>query len=373
MAKVSPDQIKNYYDQICQLSQPEDVFGDLGITPNQQLVQLEIAYKDLIRLYHPDQFANRKPELQYATEITKRLNDFKKRALLKIKSSHYGDRGTDGCINIITTEQREYYVTGLLAEGALADIYRAYFYDPDDSLDPRKDVVIKIIADPIMNGLVRQEIDFYQQLSHFCFPTYIENFATSTGKLAVVVSYIAEGYDLIELTGRYRQQNQKPGLPQEHMVWILDRFLAALGLLHEHGILHGNIQPDNLIVQPKTHNGVLIDFLHCRIRPLADEVFSIVNPEYCAPEVLTGRFKPHPVSDIHALGCCMIEMLGGSRNLLDDSLVLHPFLRQFLQKMTQADPARRAGDAWALSEELKILRQQIFGANRRFLNLEIGG
>ena len=373
MGKASSHQIKTFFDQISHFTHPEELFGDLGNTQSQQLANLEISFKALIKLYHPDQYASQPAELHYVTEIAKYLNDARHRAVVKIKSNAYGDMSPADYKAVIYTPQHEYFVTELLVEGSLADIYHGYYLDPNDTAQPRKEVVIKIIADPAKNALVEQEVAFYQTLTHFCFPGYIEDFCTFDGKRAIVLSYVAGGYDLIELTQRYRQQYHEPGLPQEHLVWILDRYLSALGLLHEHGILHGNIQPDNLIIQPETHNGLLIDFLNCRILPAPDEVFAVVNPTYCAPEVLTRHFKPHPVSDIYALGCCMIEMLGGKGGSLDDAIVLHPSLRLFLQKMILPDPAQRATDAWALAGELKSLRRQLYGANHHFFPLDIGG
>jgi serine/threonine protein kinase len=373
MGKATPDSMKSFFDQISHFTQPEELFGDLGTAQNQQLSQLEIAYKSLVKLYHPDQYTGRPTELYHATEITKFLNDAKQRAVVKIRSGVYGNLNASGYEGVINTSKHEYYVTTLLVEGSLADIYHAYYLDPGDKVDPKKEVVIKIITDPTMNALVEQEVAFYQSINHFCFPNYIEYFYTSAGKLAIVLGHVSGGCDLIELVRRYRQRHHEPGLPQEHLMWILDRFLSALGLLHENGILHGNIQPDNLMIQPETHNGLLIDFLHCRITPSPDDVFAVVNPNYCAPEVLTRHFKPHPVSDIYSLGCCMVEMLGGTGGRLDDSIALHPSMRVFLHKMTLTDPARRAADAWTLAGELKSLRRQIYGAKHQFFPLDIGG
>lgn len=367
------DQLKTFYEAISNFSQPKELFGDLGSLPAQQLQQLEISFKSLIKLYHPDHYARQPSELYYVTEITKFINIFRQQALEKIKSGTYEDENASDYKGVIQTSQHDYFVTSLLVEGSLTDIYRGYYLDTGDTVQPRKEVIIKIIADPSKNALMDQEAAFYQTLTHFCFPSYVESFRTPQGKKAIVLSYIANGYDLIELLRLYRQQYQVPGLPQEHLFWIMDRFLSALGLLHENHILHGNIQPDNLIVQPQTHNGLLIDFLHCRIQPSPDDVFTVVNPAYCAPEVLTRHFKPHPVSDIYALGRCMIELLGGTAGRLDDAIVVHPALRLLLQKMTLPDPVKRADDAWALTGELKKLRQQLYGVKPNFIPLTIGG
>jgi serine/threonine protein kinase len=366
------NQLKAFYDQVSHFTQPEELFGNLGSTPRQQMDQLEVSFKSLMKLYHPDRFANYPSTLPYVTEISKYINELKRLALTKIQANVYGSGPADGASSFIQTPLHEFFITDLLVEGALADVFRGFFLDPGDPQQPKKEVVVKIIADPRMNALIQREVDFYQTLTHFCFPSYVDNFRTSEGKRAIVLSYIPGSVDLFELTRRYRRKYQAPGLPQEHLVWILDRFLAGLGLLHRRGILHGNLQPDNLVIQPHNHNGLLIDFLHCRIDPDPDEVFSVVNPVYCAPEVLTRHFKPHPVSDIYALGCCMIEMLGGAGGGLDDAITVHPALRQLLQKMVLPDPAQRANDAWALAAELKKLRQQIYGAKPQFISLDIG-
>ncbi len=373
MVNTATNPVATFYDQIRRFTQPEELFGDLGSTQRQQLDRLEAAYRELIKIYHPDRYAGQPGELGRVTEIAKVINELKQRAAVKIRASAYGAAQAGAEQSVLKTAQHEYAISRLLVEGALADIYRGYYLDPGDTAQPKKEVVIKIIADPANNALAEREAEFYQTLAHFCFPRYIESFRTAGGKRAIVLEYIADGVDLIELGQRYRQQYQAPGLPQEHLVWILDRFLCALGLLHEHGILHGNIQPDNLMIQPKNHNGLLIDFLHCRIQPAPEEVFAAANPAYCAPEVLTRHFKPHPVSDIYALGICMIEMVGGTGSRLDDSIALHPALRLFLHKMILPDPAKRAADAWALAGELKTLRQRIYGEKYPFHPLNIGG
>ncbi len=372
MPPVSSAQLKAFFDQVSQIEQPEDLFGHLGLSEDEQLQRLETCYKSLIKSYHPDNFVNQ-PEQHSATEITKLINALKQRAVIKIQRNLYGEARQPELreyTSVIRTSQREYFVTELRWEGESADIYHAYYCDPADLLKPWKEAALKIIADSAHNPLVANEQAFYQQMAHFCFPTYLDYFQVD-GKRAIALAYISESCDLLELRHRYQAKHGSPGLPQAHLFWILDRFLGALGLLHENGILHGNLQPDNLLVQPKTHNGLLIDFLHCRISPSPDTVLDVVNPAYCAPEVFTRRFKPHPVSDIYALGRCMIELLGGHGASLDERLPLDPRLRVFLQKMTLPDPARRAADAWGLAEELKLLRRAIYGASIPFISLEL--
>ena len=74
MSHTSPDQLKDFFDRVSHIEQPEDLFGHLGISEGEQLQRLETCYKSLIKSYHPDTFADQPAEQHSATEITKLLN-----------------------------------------------------------------------------------------------------------------------------------------------------------------------------------------------------------------------------------------------------------------------------------------------------------
>ncbi len=364
--------IQAFFKRVCHLEHPEELFGHLGDAPDEQRKHLEERFRFFIKTYHPDKFTGQPAEQYYATEISKLIIGLKQKAKDKIQQHTYGkpvQPAQRSYASIIRTQARAYFVTELWIEGEFADIYRAWYRDPDSTVRPEREVVIKIIADPAQAALAKKEIQFYQVLSHFSLAEYIDDFVTPEGKPAIILGQITDSYDLIRLREAYQRRYHTPGLPPEHLVWILDRYLAMLGLLHQQGIIHGNLQPDNLVVQPATHNAFLIDFLHCRMAPQDSDCLEVVNPAYCGAEVLTRRFKPHPVSDIYALGRCMLYLLGVDR--LDDAAGLHPRLADFLRRMIITDPRQRASDAWALAEELAHLRRLCFGASHQFIPLEI--
>lgn len=62
MENIPLDQLKTFYEAISNFSQPKELFGDLGSLPTQQLQQLEISFKSLIKLYHPDHYARQPSE-----------------------------------------------------------------------------------------------------------------------------------------------------------------------------------------------------------------------------------------------------------------------------------------------------------------------
>ncbi len=374
---VGTESIQSFFDRICHFKNPEELFGDLGTTTDAQLKNLENCFRYLIKLYHPDKFAGQVIEQYYATEISRIVISLRDAAKFRIHNGLYGQitaRAPRAYASVIRTSTREYYVTDLLTEGEFADVYSAYYVEAANLRPYYKEVVIKIIADPMHNSLVQNEINFYKKVAHFSLPEYIEDFIVAgQRKRAVILGAIQEGYDLAVLKEKYAQEYATPYFPQEHVAWILERLLSVLGLMHLHKILHGDIQPDNLIVQPATHNCFLVDFLHCWVEPADTDSLHVVNPLFCAPEVLDQSLKAHPVSELYALGKCMIYLLGGDIQRNELPAGIHAPMQRVIQKMVAPDPASRANDAWELAEELSRARLQIWGARHQFLPFEIGG
>lgn len=89
----------------------------------------------------------------------------------------------------------------------------------------------------------------------------------------------------------------------------LKQILSGLSYLHEHGILHRDIKPRNILVD---HRGSLklTDFgLSRHLQSMQDKTKCAGTPIYMAPEVMHGHFSIG--SDIWALGATMSEMVTG--------------------------------------------------------------
>ncbi len=92
---------------------------------------------------------------------------------------------------------------------------------------------------------------------------------------------------------------------------------AALAAMHEVGIVHCDVKPENLFVLDRlTWSGwprvKVIDFGVSRsIHEVVDEDTAIAGtPAYMAPEQWRG--EPVPASDVYALGCVLYELLTGN-------------------------------------------------------------
>lgn len=158
----------------------------------------------------------------------------------------------------------------------------------------------------------------------------------------------------------------------------------ALKYMHEHGIVHGDVKPSNLLVD-KNHRVKLGDFGIAR--RLAGEHGSVVKgtTKYMAPEVVSDQFGPvGPHSDIYSLGFSAYELLCGEnfetlfpglnmfgrdqqvawmmwhsapdRKLPDIDRVLAGVpkdLAYVIQRMIEKDPARRYRSIDQMLEDLR--------------------
>jgi len=105
-------------------------------------------------------------------------------------------------------------------------------------------------------------------------------------------------------------------IPPKLTANFLIQICSALAYAHQHGIVHRDINPSNIIVQPNDHVKILDFGLACLA---GTEDFSNTGTAYyMAPEQIDGR----PVdqrTDIYALGITAYEMLTGRRPFPEDN------------------------------------------------------
>jgi serine/threonine protein kinase len=102
------------------------------------------------------------------------------------------------------------------------------------------------------------------------------------------------------------------------VVQLLQEVLPILEFIHDRGVIHRDLKPDNLIRRACDRKLVLVDFgavKQIKIpaiatpEPLNSETVAIGTPGYMPSEQSQGR--PRPSSDIYALGTIAIQALTG--------------------------------------------------------------
>ena len=227
-----------------------------------------------------------------------------------------------------------YKVLGVLGRGGMATVYKVR------QLGTKRLVAVKVIdrslaGDEEIVARFRQEQALGARLRH---PNLIAGY--EAGRAAgrpYLVMELVEGGNLDELLGR------SGPLPVAEACEVIRQ--AALGLqhLHEHGLVHRDVKPSNLMLTPAGEVKVLdLGLARHLHEPDAGERITAQGQflgtlDYVAPEQCTD---PHAVdirADVYGLGCTLYELLAGQP----------PFARPRLRLGVPEDegPRRGAGAA----------------------------
>jgi eukaryotic-like serine/threonine-protein kinase len=173
-------------------------------------------------------------------------------------------------------------------------------------------------------------------------------------------------------------ENAPALLPAAEVIRILLQVCAALTYAHEHGVIHRDVKPDNVLL---LDNGEvkLLDF---GIAELDGEPRStwprvsepIGTPDYMAPELLWGK-QGSVQSDIYAVGVMLYELLCGRTpfeesdgfalvtqhishdppGILQCNPTLSPALATVVMRAIRRDPERRYTSMQELAYDLRHL------------------
>lgn len=145
-------------------------------------------------------------------------------------------------------------------------------------------------------------------------------------------------------------------LPPIWVATIVDQALSALEAVHTNGVVHRDVKPANLLLEPTGRERPHVRLSDFGIATSLDQprltsgASAVGTPGYMAPEQRTGA-DPDPRQDLYALATVGLEMLVGQAPPFPDDL--HPTaLVGLLVEARNPDPTRRPASATAFRAAL---------------------
>jgi serine/threonine-protein kinase len=198
-----------------------------------------------------------------------------------------------------------YAIERELGAGGMATVYLA------EDLKHHRRVAVKVLRPELAATLGPErfvrEIEIAAGLTHpHILP--LHDSGEADGFLYYVMPYV-EGESLRERLDRDGK------LPVEDVVRLADDIAAALSYAHDHGIVHRDVKPENIMLTGG--QAVVADFGIARAvtaaggERLTGTGLAVGTPAYMSPEQAFGGEQVDGRSDVYALGCVVYEMVGG--------------------------------------------------------------
>lgn len=196
----------------------------------------------------------------------------------------------------------------LLGTGASGAVFAAR------DLNTQTPVALKLLRPELaedvgLRARFRREAGVLQHLSHPAIVAVLGSGEAPLGPGGAPLPFLV----MERLTGLTLRASlaSGPSSPSEVLAWLLP-VASALGAVHEQGVLHGDIKPDNVFL---TASGPkLVDFGSAKVHgfPRLTATGELAGtPHYMAPEVISGERTLDARADVYALGVTVFEALAG--------------------------------------------------------------
>lgn len=256
-------------------------------------------------------------------------------------------------------------ITGLIAKSGMASLFKANDRQTSRAV-ALKVPHLQIESDPAGFDRFRREEEIGLQLNHPCI---LKVFPVDKKSRPYLVMEYLEGQTLSELLKSVRP------LPEPDAVRIASRICAALEYMHEQGVIHRDLKPQNIML---CNDGSIRIMDFGIAKALASRRLTFVGftpamgtPDYMAPEQVRGS-RGDQRTDIYSLGAILYEMATGESPFGGDSAYvimnarvtgdpvaprkqndkLTPVLEEIILHAMERDPKRRYQKAAEMKKEL---------------------
>ncbi len=204
------------------------------------------------------------------------------------------------------TRIRDYEIVRLIGSGGMGEVWLAH----ETMLD--REVAIKrlnfeLTRDQQFAARFQNEARIQAKLNH---PNIVgmHAFFEEAGQFYMVLEY-APGITLRELIDRTGP------IPEQRTLGILNQIAAALGYAHAKGIIHRDVKPSNIMVDPDNQDHVkMMDFGIARLLSeghLTRTGTRLGTMHYMSPEQVLAEKDIDARSDVYSAGVVLYEMLSG--------------------------------------------------------------
>jgi eukaryotic-like serine/threonine-protein kinase len=264
-----------------------------------------------------------------------------------------------------------YEIQGVLGQGGMGVVYRAHDRDLDDLVAIKTLRGEALSADPSLLDRFKQEIRLARRITH---PNILRthDLGESAGLRYLSMEFV-KGLTLKQLV------EAGEILPTPVGLRIAKQICAGLAAAHEVGVIHRDIKPQNIIIEP-TGGLKIMDFGIARLkeeRGMTAEGTVVGTPDYMSPEQARGQVLDFR-SDIYSTGVVLYEVFTGTLPFDGDSPIavvlkhiqepppspqarnprIDPKISQIVLKCVQKDPKDRYQSVNDLYEALARVTAQ---------------
>ena len=230
-----------------------------------------------------------------------------------------------------------YDIVAVHAKGAMGQVFDAF----DPALKRR--VAIKTIRIDHLSDEMAQDLEarFYMETraaGRLLHPNIISIFDTGRDEgLAYLVMEFVRGEELRQL------MRDNARFPLERALGIMRQLLSALNHAHEQGVVHRDVKPGNILIEPSGRLK-LGDFGVARLADLGDVTRTqgamVGTLRYMSPEQIRGE-KVDARTDLYSAGVLLYQMLSGQQPFdgTNDFEIMQKITAQAPVLLSQIDPS----------------------------------
>jgi HAMP domain-containing protein len=222
--------------------------------------------------------------------------------------------GGTGMLAVGQTLAGRYEIKSVLGMGGMGVVYRAIDRELGEPVAIKTLKGDAMAADPALLQRFKDEIRLARKITHRNV-VRTHDLGEVEGVYYITMEFV-EGQSLKHLI------QSRGHLPVNVTLTVGKQLCRALEVAHEQGVIHRDIKPQNLIVDPSGTLKVM-DFGIARLATrteagVTQAGMAIGTPEYMAPEQLLGDAVDFR-ADLYAAGCVLFECLTGRTPFVADS------------------------------------------------------